>query len=117
MKQYSNLIKTLSCLLFTWKPKEEKTETPSPTVFIEGQKFAQVDENIPLKVKEDSHTDGRKNWIDIPSSLPKPCFLMSWRRRIPKDDEDLFFNGCKTVGLCVTDCGSRVYCIHPTNTN
>lgn len=114
VKQYSNLIKTLSFLLFTWKPKEEETETPSPTVLMEGQKLAQVDGKNFLNVK-DSYSDSRMHCVDIPSSLPKPCFLMSWRRRIPKEDESLFFNGCKTAGFCVTDYGSRVYCIHPTN--
>eukprot|EP00249_Psilotum_nudum_P014756 c24987_g1_i1 orf=259-1122(+) len=42
--------------------------------------------------------------------IPRPCFLMSWRRRIPKD-EALFFDGCEAIGLCVHHLGSRIYCI------
>ncbi|XP_062095226.1 uncharacterized protein LOC133801095 isoform X2 [Humulus lupulus] len=43
--------------------------------------------------------------------LPKPAFLMSWRRRIGKEDESLFFSGCEDAGLDVKHMGSRVYCI------
>lgn len=45
-------------------------------------------------------------------SLPRPSFVMSWRRRIPKQDEALFFEGCRSAGLEVIDLGSRIYCIH-----
>ncbi|XP_076882777.1 uncharacterized protein LOC143531342 [Bidens hawaiensis] len=45
--------------------------------------------------------------------LARPAFLMSWRRRIGKEDESLFFTGCETVGLQVQHLGSRVYCITP----
>ncbi|KAL3638056.1 hypothetical protein CASFOL_018069 [Castilleja foliolosa] len=47
------------------------------------------------------------------SSLSRPAFLMSWRRRIGKDDESLFFSGCEEAGLKVEHLGSRVYCITP----
>jgi len=43
--------------------------------------------------------------------LPWPAFLMSWRRRIGKEDESIFFNGCEKAGLEVKHIGSRVYCI------
>ncbi|XP_019257224.1 PREDICTED: protein-lysine methyltransferase METTL21C isoform X2 [Nicotiana attenuata] len=43
--------------------------------------------------------------------LPRPAFLMSWRRRIGKEDESLFFTGCEKAGLEVNHLGSRVYCI------
>ncbi|KAL9267379.1 Histone-arginine methyltransferase METTL23-like protein [Drosera capensis] len=42
-----------------------------------------------------------------------PIFLMSWRRRIGKEDETLFFQGCNDAGLEVQHLGSRVYCIKP----
>ncbi|KAI7733157.1 LOW QUALITY PROTEIN: hypothetical protein M8C21_022153, partial [Ambrosia artemisiifolia] len=45
--------------------------------------------------------------------LAQPAFLMSWRRRIGKEDESLFFTGCETAGLQVQHLGSRVYCITP----
>lgn len=45
--------------------------------------------------------------------FPRPAFLMSWRRRIGKEDESLFFNGCEDAGLEVEHVGSRVYCIKP----
>ncbi|XP_024975719.1 protein N-terminal and lysine N-methyltransferase EFM7 isoform X1 [Cynara cardunculus var. scolymus] len=51
---------------------------------------------------------------DTHSELPRPAFLMSWRRRIGKEDESLFFTGCETAGLQVQHLGSRVYCISPT---
>ncbi|XP_071720467.1 uncharacterized protein [Rutidosis leptorrhynchoides] len=51
---------------------------------------------------------------DTHSELPRPAFLMSWRRRIGKEDESLFFTGCETAGLQVQHLGSRVYCITPT---
>lgn len=43
--------------------------------------------------------------------LPWPAFLMSWRRRIGKEDESIFFDGCEKAGLEVNHIGSRVYCI------
>jgi hypothetical protein len=46
-------------------------------------------------------------------ALPWPAFLMSWRRRIGKEDESIFFNGCEKAGLQVKHIGSRVYCISP----
>ncbi|XP_059296491.1 uncharacterized protein LOC132049636 [Lycium ferocissimum] len=49
--------------------------------------------------------------------LPRPAFLMSWRRRIGKEDESLFFTGCEKVGLEVNHLGSRVYCIQPKETS
>ncbi|KAK9153511.1 hypothetical protein Sjap_000991 [Stephania japonica] len=73
VKQYPNLIKTLSFLLKTYKMKDK----------IAGE------------------GDG----------LPWPAFLMSWRRRIGKEDEELFFSGCKDSGLSVSHFGSRIYCI------
>ncbi|KAL8259262.1 hypothetical protein R6Q59_027215 [Mikania micrantha] len=47
------------------------------------------------------------------SEFARPAFLMSWRRRIGKEDESLFFTGCETAGLQVQHLGSRVYCITP----
>ncbi|XP_059641463.1 protein N-terminal and lysine N-methyltransferase EFM7 isoform X2 [Cornus florida] len=82
VKQYSNLIKTLSFILKSYKPK--------------------VNEAVP-------HTDIEQN--DTCLGLPQPAFLMSWRRRIGKEDESLFFTGCKNAGLEVQHLGSRVYCI------
>jgi hypothetical protein len=48
--------------------------------------------------------------------LPRPAFLMSWRRRIGKEDESLFFTGCANAGLEAKHIGSRVYCIKPMQT-
>ncbi|XP_049400366.1 uncharacterized protein LOC125864410 isoform X2 [Solanum stenotomum] len=45
------------------------------------------------------------------------AFLMSWRRRIGKEDESLFFTGCEKAGLEVNHLGSRVYCIKPKETS
>lgn len=46
-------------------------------------------------------------------TYPWPTFLMSWRRRIGKDEESLFFCGCEDAGLEVQHLGSRVYCVKP----
>nr|KAJ0203444.1 hypothetical protein LSAT_V11C500283120 [Lactuca sativa] len=46
--------------------------------------------------------------------VPQPAFLMSWRRRIGKEEESLFFTGCENAGLQVQHLGSRVYCVTPT---
>ncbi|KAF3449558.1 hypothetical protein FNV43_RR10287 [Rhamnella rubrinervis] len=83
VKQYPNLIKTLSFLLKSYKLKDEK-EVPQA-------------KNVHNGV--------------LPEGFPKPAFLMSWRRRIGKEDESLFFGGCEDAGLDVNHIGSRVYCI------
>ncbi|XP_002968461.2 methyltransferase-like protein 23 [Selaginella moellendorffii] len=57
-----------------------------------------------LKFLLASDRDSRK----LPLSR-KPCFVMSWRRRIPKEDEALFFADCGNAGFQVEDLGSRVY--------
>ncbi|XP_043698404.1 protein-lysine methyltransferase METTL21C isoform X1 [Telopea speciosissima] len=79
VKQYPNLIKSLSFLLKSYKPKDEKAG------------------------------------IDL--ALPQPAFLMSWKRRIGKEDEELFFTGCENAGLAAEHVGSRVYCISPRKTS
>ncbi|WCJ25118.1 S-adenosyl-L-methionine-dependent methyltransferases superfamily protein [Euphorbia peplus] len=81
VKQYPNLIKSLSFLLKSYKPKKDKIVTAS-------------EENGGTCLE-----------------LARPAFLMSWRRRIGKEDESLFFNGCENAGLEVEHLGSRVYCI------
>ncbi|CAB81930.2 putative protein [Arabidopsis thaliana] len=80
VKQYPNLIKSLTFLLKKYKP----TNVVSPA--------------------EDTE-------------LPRPVFLMSWRRRIGKDDESLFFTGCEEAGLEVKHLGNRVYCIKLRESN
>ncbi|KAE8689793.1 S-adenosyl-L-methionine-dependent methyltransferases superfamily protein isoform 2 [Hibiscus syriacus] len=82
VKQYPNLIKSLSFLLKSYKPKDDKT--------------------IPV---------GNDQSSGMCMGLPAPAFLMSWRRRIGKEDESLFFTGCENAGLQVEHIGSRVYCI------
>ncbi|KAF6147056.1 hypothetical protein GIB67_036775 [Kingdonia uniflora] len=77
VKQYPNLIKTLSFL---------------------------------LKLYKMDNTTYRGNTGQC-VTLPWPAFLMSWRRRIGKEDEDLFFSGCENAGLVVEHVGSRVYSI------
>ncbi|KAK8685308.1 hypothetical protein V6N13_041312 [Hibiscus sabdariffa] len=84
VKQYPNLIKSLSFLLKSYKPKDDKA--------------------APVGNDQSSGTC---------MGLPAPAFLMSWRRRIGKEDESLFFTGCENAGLQVEHIGSRVYCIKP----
>ncbi|KAI5084524.1 hypothetical protein GOP47_0000693 [Adiantum capillus-veneris] len=94
VKQYPNLIKTLLFLLKACAPPED--------VLISSLQPG-IASNKSKEVMKHSSSDFQ---------LPKPCFLMSWRRRIPKEDEAAFFNGCKDEGLCVQHLGSRVYCIY-----
>ncbi|KAL2337753.1 hypothetical protein Fmac_012199 [Flemingia macrophylla] len=83
VKQYANLIQTISFLLKCYKTQDRREASPA----------------------ENDKKDG-----DV--VLPRPAFLMSWRRRIGKEDEMLFFNGCEKAGLKVKHIGSRVYCIN-----
>ncbi|KAL5060671.1 hypothetical protein RYX36_032275 [Vicia faba] len=85
VKQYPNLIQTITFLLKSYKPRERRT-----TVSQTGS--------------DDTNVAG-----DV--VLPWPAFLMSWRRRIGKEDESIFFHGCEKAGLEVNHIGSRVYCI------
>ncbi|MED6210937.1 hypothetical protein PIB30_068841 [Stylosanthes scabra] len=70
-----------------------------------GDKFPNTDPDWDLIIASDILL-----WGGV---LPWPAFLMSWRRRIGKEDEQLFFNGCEKAGLDVQHIGSRVYCIKP----
>ncbi|PON51161.1 Lysine methyltransferase [Parasponia andersonii] len=88
VKQYPNLIKTLSFLLKSYKSKDDSL--------------------VPQTTKEQNG--------GACTALPRPAFLMSWRRRIGKEDESLFFSGCEDAGLDVKHIGSRVYCIKPRET-
>ncbi|XP_010044105.2 protein N-terminal and lysine N-methyltransferase EFM7 isoform X2 [Eucalyptus grandis] len=83
VKQYQKLITTLCFLLKNYKPRADRAD-----VMETSQKGSYV-------------------------GIPQPAFLMSWRRRIGKEDESLFFNGCEDAGLEVEHIGSRVYCIKP----
>ncbi|KAM1159764.1 hypothetical protein ACFX19_033464 [Malus domestica] len=85
VKQYPNLIKTLLFLLKSYKLKDGKAQPQAKDEQSGGDSF----------------------------SFPRPAFLMSWRRRIGKEDESLFFTGCEDAGLEVKHLGSRVYCIKP----
>ncbi|CAH2074609.1 unnamed protein product [Thlaspi arvense] len=72
--------------------------------------------DILLYVKQYPNLIKTKRYLNITlflpvTGLPLPVFLMSWRRRIGKDDESLFFNGCEDAGLEVKHLGNRVYCI------
>nr|XP_024399928.1 protein N-terminal and lysine N-methyltransferase EFM7-like isoform X1 [Physcomitrium patens] len=113
VKQYANLVKTLVFLLQTWKPKAVGVEDLSPDSSGTTDGVPHARHHLDLNLGEEMLNDRRNNVTNVPLFLPKPCFLMSWRRRIPKDDEDQFFHGCRAAGLCVADYGARVYCIYP----
>ncbi|CAN0927937.1 Protein-lysine methyltransferase METTL21C, partial [Linum grandiflorum] len=91
VKQYQNLIKTLSYLLHNHKPRRDGTASSI-----------------------DNQENGAMGEGGI-ERLPSPAFLMSWRRRIGKEDESIFFSGCEAANLHVQHLGSRVYLIHPGN--
>lgn len=117
VKQYPNLIQTLLFLLKAYRPVDQNPD-------ITGDKCSQVramDQPMEAEVKENYHDKKslqqhsgsfqRKEANFEKDELPSSCFLMSWRRRIPKDDEASFFNGCEKAGLMVQHMGSRVFCI------
>lgn len=90
VKQYPNLIKSLSFLLKSYKP-QDITNVARPA---------------------ECKLNGAESDL-----LPWPVFLMSWRRRIGKEDESLFFSGCQEAGFEVKHLGNRVYCISLRETN
>ncbi|KAJ7536635.1 hypothetical protein O6H91_12G075700 [Diphasiastrum complanatum] len=138
-KQYENLIKSIKYLLekYVSDKCEEQVEGPiCDGRFLVCQEHEEISkmpvdamqlvDSVMRSYNGDSHSlqssntkdlhkatsclQGRESQSRPPSRLPEPCFLMSWRRRIPKKDEAYFFEGCKRARLLVQDFGSRVYC-------
>lgn len=119
VKQYPNLIKSLSFLLKSYKPKHNKAGWLPVNKPSHGNRLT----NIHFHMNENRHQllihKIVPNFIpficilfaETVEELPSPAFLMSWRRRIGKEDESLFFTGCENAGLQVKHIGSRVYCI------
>ncbi|CAI0425390.1 unnamed protein product [Linum tenue] len=89
VKQYGNLIKTLKFLLQNYKPSKKEAAASA---------------------MEKQENRGGKGEVE---RVPRPAFVMSWRRRIGKEDESLFFSGCEGANLQVRHLGSRVYLITP----
>ncbi|KAF8708649.1 hypothetical protein HU200_030029 [Digitaria exilis] len=85
VKQYDNLVKTVSFLLKEYKKISEKAGCTTIT---------------------------DKSGTQVPAK--SPMFLMSWRRRIGKD-QSLFFTGCESAGLEVRHLGDLVYLISIKN--
>lgn len=114
VKQYANLIQTISFLLKYYKPREG--EAVSPTTENDDNGGNRLYTNYIQRVIAAQICIFLESFILMLAGdvvLPKPAFLMSWRRRIGKEDESLFFNGCESAGLEVQHIGSRVYCIKP----
>ncbi|OMP11538.1 Nicotinamide N-methyltransferase-like protein [Corchorus capsularis] len=116
VKQYRNLIKSLSYLLKSYKPKDDNTVPPCRKDQSSGNIYPT--ENVIDMSRKDRILRYKSPILLICLyclllGLPTPAFLMSWRRRIGKEDESLFFSGCENAGLEVKHLGSRVYCIHP----
>ncbi|BFI23281.1 hypothetical protein MPTK2_1g00630 [Marchantia polymorpha subsp. ruderalis] len=110
VKQYANLITTLSYLFRKYEPLKT-AEDSSVGVNLQELDAPEVSQKEECLQLDPSSVATRRG--AAVEKLPRPCFLMSWRRRIPKADEALFFEGCKSAGFCVNDLGSRVYSIHP----
>ncbi|XP_039825851.1 protein N-terminal and lysine N-methyltransferase EFM7-like isoform X2 [Panicum virgatum] len=81
VKQYDNLVKTVYFLLKEYKKSSEKSGCSTIT---------------------------DKSGTQVPAK--SPMFLISWRRRIGKD-QLLFFTRCKNAGLEVHDLGDLVYLV------
>lgn len=109
VKQYPNLIKTLSYLL---KRKYNATDSLS-AIGIDGNANLASFTMIHGKLKHFIKTFDGSSVLSEAAGAPmaQPVFVMSWRRRIGKEDELLFFTGCENAGLEVKHLGSRVYCI------
>ncbi|MBA0857399.1 hypothetical protein Goshw_012023 [Gossypium schwendimanii] len=120
VKQYPNLIKSLSFLLKSYKSKDDKAIPSVGNDQSSGKRSIYIcREKVDLVGLIESII-GHHLIIDVYFLLPGMCmglavpaFLMSWRRRIGKEDESLFFTGCENAGLEVKHIGSRVYCIKP----
>lgn len=108
VKQYPNLIKTLCFLLNSYKARETASTPP-----VQG-KYLSCKSSLIFGLTCENQCKLLFVFSDTRSELPRPAFLMSWRRRIGKQDESLFFTGCETAGLQVKHLGSRVYCITPS---
>jgi hypothetical protein len=107
VKEYDNLIRSLRAFL-------------TNGVTAENRRLGSEARQVPLEnsisviqpqVSERVQAGERQAYSVDFERIPKPYFLMSWRRRIPREDEAQFFNGCRTAGLYVTDVGPRIYCI------
>lgn len=85
VKQYPNLVKTLSFLLKEYKQNGQNVGCTTITT---------------------------KSGTQVPKK--SPMFLMSCRRRIGKD-QSLFFEACETAGLEVQHLGDLVYLINKNN--
>ncbi|KAG8061598.1 hypothetical protein GUJ93_ZPchr0003g18226 [Zizania palustris] len=85
VKQYPNLVKTLSFLLKEYKGSSQNDGSKAITT---------------------------KSGTQVPLKLP--MFLMSWRRRIGKD-QSLFFEACEKASLEVQHLGDLVYLIKEKN--
>ncbi|XP_057860164.2 uncharacterized protein LOC131068897 isoform X2 [Cryptomeria japonica] len=117
VKQYPNLINTLLFLLKKYTPVDKMPYTTKD----QGSQIMPQDQHMVAELKENNYalkdqqqhgkSFQRGEAKEETDELPKPCFLMSWRRRIPKEDDTSFFNGCKNKGLMVQHLGSRVFCI------
>eukprot|EP01018_Ginkgo_biloba_P024190 Gb_09169 [translate_table: standard] len=123
VKQYPNLINSLSFLLKAYKSVEKTSDITygkcSQSRALDWPIVAEVTDNSlgPEGLQQHSECLQRNETMEDKDELPRPCFLMSWRRRIPKEDEASFFNGCENAGLMVQHFGSRVFCINLRKSN
>ncbi|KAA8517409.1 hypothetical protein F0562_017702 [Nyssa sinensis] len=119
VKQYANLIKTLCFLLKCYKPKinaavpQRNIGEIGDTMLTDLCNFTKQR----LQLMKLLIFFGDNFGTDTCLGLCRPAFLMSWRRRIGKEDESVFFTGCENAGLEVQHLGSRVYCIQCRETN
>lgn len=115
VKQYSNLVKTINCLLRRY----QETSTQCCNSLDGGDTrrtlMASPDSNQLVAVVSKSFRQNSGGVSGEVDHLPKPSFLMSWRRRLPSSDEQIFFSNCRENGLEVVDLGSRVYVIFIQN--
>lgn len=107
VKQYENLIHTLKYLLSNGAKKE------GANIELNSRQLIGSAEPFDIVPRDQPQTSGKERVAEIadPERIQHPYFLMSWRRRIPKGDEAMFFEGCRTAGLFVADVGPRIYCI------
>ena len=107
VKQYDNLIRTLRVLLMRGQMIEKGRMTVEAVQLTD----LPMSSSAALEDKPPNSSRARVAGVVDPETIPRPYFLMSWRRRIPKEDESKFFEGCRTAGLFVKDVGPRIYCI------
>eukprot|EP00270_Netrium_digitus_P014830 TRINITY_DN5120_c0_g1_i2.p1 TRINITY_DN5120_c0_g1~~TRINITY_DN5120_c0_g1_i2.p1 ORF type:complete len:300 (+),score=54.58 TRINITY_DN5120_c0_g1_i2:330-1229(+) len=129
VKQYPNLVKTISFLLSNWRfisnRQNDTIEIKSDAACLSEESSSSstahqedlaMASNLEFSRLRDSGPGRRlTNRSHIPLSLPHPCFIMSWQRRLSDKSERFFFALCEKEGMKWEDIGRRVFLVYLQN--